>query len=652
MRFLKIEAKNYRQYQNLDLDLVGHTNFSILQANIGVGKTTFTNAILWCLYGFEQSDKRILPEPLPNSAAVSDAGNGVIEVSVSLKIELDDESKSIATVRRTQKFTIAQGEVAPFADSVIRVTHLKDAGVGAAIIENGQNWVNLLLPRKLHPYFIFNGELSANYFAENSQQQIKETILRIARVDVLLRMKKHLQNVSDGIQGEMLKADPGNLESADKAVQDCRNSVDGISREIDGLEELLKQFDLDNADLRQRVEESGRVRKLIGELDELDYEHDLVKLQLKTEEDKLSLWVASNAPFYLGAQALEDMETMIEEAKSAGSFPPSFKPEPLLELISSGSCICGHDLKSDAKASQHIENLVNEYRIAGPRGVELQKIAVHLETFKERQADSQTEYDDHLKVIVSCRDDINSNRLRAEELKQEIGEAGDSQDVRIFEMLLAQLNARNDAATTLALKQAELLAENKLLTAAIAEYDRVLRKSSVTESLRNQFNFLKEAIEKIEEIKNRIVTGVLDRVGEELNSNFQEWHSKSKPETIELDENFKMRKVDEFGQSSSFSQGEFRLLYYSLCFAAREVSGFKLPLFVDSPWGNMDNTTRKKLAEVMGSGTDNRQTVILVLDSEYPVELAQIMAKSKPRNFTIGMNSGLKEKFSVITEVS
>lgn len=651
MKFLRIEAKNYRQYKNLDLDLSSDSTFAILQANIGVGKTTFTNAILWCLYGVEQVDKRILPEPLPNSAAISHADRSPVEVSVTLKIELDDEDHSVATLSRRQKFTVSDGLVTPYADSVLSVMHLKDTAVGASIVENGQSWINSLLPRKLYPYFIFNGEQSANYFAENSQQQIKDTILRIARVDVLQRMKMHLQKVADEIRAEMKKVNPGVLDLADSAVQQHREAVDELTSDIETLEGRLKQFDVENADLRQRVEEGGRVRKLISDLDQLDADLALFKLQLKTQEDKLALWAANNVAIFMASRALSQMAGKIAEADEAGTLPPAFKPENLLELISKGECICGHDLKNDSEAAGHVEALISEYREAGPRGQELQKIAVHLQIFAERKAEAARDYEDFIKVIQSCRDDITSNRAKAVELKAEIGDSGQSEDVKIFELLLQQLNARNDAATSLALKEAELEREKKLLVAATAEYDRVLKKSGVTASLRSEFEFLGEAISRIELIANTIMTGVLTRVSEELNSNFQSWHSKENPERIELDEDFKMRKVGEFGQTSSFSQGEFRLLYYALCFAARTVSGFKLPLFVDSPWGNMDNTTREALAEVMASDTENRQTVILVLDSEYPPELAQIMAKGKPKNFTIKMNSDQLEKHSIIQGV-
>ncbi len=651
MRFLKLETRNFRQYRELEIDLVGTSNFSIIQANIGIGKTTFTNAILWCLYGIEQLDKKKDLEAIPNESSMQRANGGPVEVVVTLKLELDDENKSVATIRRTQQFITTEGIPVAIGEANLRVSHLKDVTAGAEIVENPQVWINRLLPRKLYPYFIFNGEESANYFAESPQQEIRDTILRIARVDVLQRMKSHLQKVADDIRSEMKRSDPGNLESADGEVQLRREALSRSEEAIKELEQTLRNFDIENANLKDRVEKGGAVKKLMDELSVINSDLAVLREQQKAEEDKLALWAAINAQYYFGAQALLDMQAVIQAAKEEGSFPPAFKPESLLSLINNRKCICGQSLHGQSESLNHIEKLIDEYRIAGPRGAELQKLEVHLSNFLERQRDAEDSYRSLISVIKSYRDDIDIANGRAEEIKLQVGDEGQSNDVQIFELLLDQLNARNASATALALLRADFEEEKRLLANAEAEYERVLRKSGVAAALKNQYEFLNESIAEILKVSDRIMSGVLEQVRAELNNNFQSWHSKDNPEEIHLDEDFVITKIGNFGQSTSFSKGEYRLLYYALCFAARTVSGFNLPLIVDSPWGNMDNTTRKDLAGVMAESTTERQTVILVLDSEYPAEIAQIMASGRPRHFAIKMQSGAVDKYSEIVEV-
>ena len=55
IKILSIEFENYRQYKNITIEFPQNceNNLHILKAKNGTGKTTFLNAILWCLYSQE-----------------------------------------------------------------------------------------------------------------------------------------------------------------------------------------------------------------------------------------------------------------------------------------------------------------------------------------------------------------------------------------------------------------------------------------------------------------------------------------------------------------------------------------------------------------------------------------------------------------------
>ena len=52
--------KNYRQYRDVEIKFEPNPNknFTIIKGNNGTGKTTFLNALSWCLYGEEIHDYR------------------------------------------------------------------------------------------------------------------------------------------------------------------------------------------------------------------------------------------------------------------------------------------------------------------------------------------------------------------------------------------------------------------------------------------------------------------------------------------------------------------------------------------------------------------------------------------------------------------
>ena len=95
----KVKIRNFRQLTNVDIDFAKDEgkNFTIIQGRNGSGKTTFLNALSWCLYGEEsysldkQKGKKgisICNEKVKELATIGD------EVEVRVEIEfLDDDKK-------------------------------------------------------------------------------------------------------------------------------------------------------------------------------------------------------------------------------------------------------------------------------------------------------------------------------------------------------------------------------------------------------------------------------------------------------------------------------------------------------------------------------------------------------------------------------
>ena len=111
MRFESITTKNYRQYKNLYLEFPKATanDIHLIIATNGVGKTTFLNAINWCLYGDEphksggDTNNDADSFPICNLDAMDEAvrfGEEFVEVSVAIRA---NDGKNIYTFIRTAK---------------------------------------------------------------------------------------------------------------------------------------------------------------------------------------------------------------------------------------------------------------------------------------------------------------------------------------------------------------------------------------------------------------------------------------------------------------------------------------------------------------------------------------------------------------------
>ena len=105
----KIELINYRQYKKMTIDFEKNNNshLHILKAKNGTGKTTFINAITWCLYGEEKyltdSENAL---NLPNEKVVENTEeNGSVSVTVRITTK-DSETNQIIVYTREHKYKV------------------------------------------------------------------------------------------------------------------------------------------------------------------------------------------------------------------------------------------------------------------------------------------------------------------------------------------------------------------------------------------------------------------------------------------------------------------------------------------------------------------------------------------------------------------
>jgi len=106
MDLKRISIKNYRQYRDvkIEFDPNPDKNFTIIQGNNGTGKTTFLNALSWCLYGEEIHDYRDDSSmDICNNKSLKLADNHS-NIDVVVEMEFLDDDKKRLIFRRSKTF--------------------------------------------------------------------------------------------------------------------------------------------------------------------------------------------------------------------------------------------------------------------------------------------------------------------------------------------------------------------------------------------------------------------------------------------------------------------------------------------------------------------------------------------------------------------
>jgi DNA sulfur modification protein DndD len=649
MKFLSIRAQNYRQYEDLNLELVdGKQEFLVLEAESGHGKTTLFNALIWCLYGKEQGN---YPSPIVNELVIAKSPAGITaNVEVSIRLELDDES--IAVVSRSQEFIRDGNTGAPKGKSTLKVLHTRDKKVGADLIRDPDSWIQKNLPERLYPYVIFNGEKSADYFDTSAQTQVRDAVLGIARVDVLQRMKSHLENVRQDIMKDLRTEDPEALTHAESTVSRREDELREIERSISRLSTSLSDFDIQHQGLKEKVARSADLRAAVGRREEAENSVTELERELQTSQEGLANWAGKNAPFFLGRSALEKLHEAIQLSKSAGTFPPDFQFHALEKLLHDGTCICGRELGDSDNAKTHIQALIDEFKLAGPRGSVLQTLETHLTIFNSQTSDAWSSYESAILVQESIREDLETARSALQKAKSAVPEGNDMGELGVWDALTALLESRRDTERELVRNEELVRQAKESLLAARTEFERAASRSTTSKKLASEYTFLDKAITKIDSVYNEIVDDIRDLVGGALNSYYRQINTKDNPEEIVLTPKFGVYKINSVGAKTPFSPGESRMLYYAFCLALREVSGFHFPVLIDSPWGNVSKGARNEIAGLLAKNViGDFQLVLLVLDSEYTKEIDAILSVHKPRMFKVTLRSSKESKRAYLEKV-
>ena len=191
----KVKIKNYRQYRDVEIEFAQgeSSNFTIIKGDNGTGKTTLLNALSWCLYGKEIHD-------YGDESAMDICNNKTAylaknkqRIPVSVKIRFIDEGEPLI-FERTREYYKEGNElkVSQMGDKFF--TSKKENGK-VVKEENDQFTLERKIPKEIEDYFFFDGARLSQYFQDNSNQNIKDSIYVISQLNLFENLSNNLPKV-------------------------------------------------------------------------------------------------------------------------------------------------------------------------------------------------------------------------------------------------------------------------------------------------------------------------------------------------------------------------------------------------------------------------------------------------------------------------
>jgi len=369
MKLSKITIENYRGYYGknvIDFNTdKKKKHIDLVIARNDTGKTTFLNAIYWCLYGEEQfyssknsnkrimSNKKIIETPIGN------------KLNFSVSLVFSDEKGPKFEITRKRIFKRARDEdndlkIIPDGEDTFYGMELNSKGTGFENIEHVENFVVSHIPKGISSFFLLDGEQLKAIFTSDINYKIKDAIERVANIDSINGMIENLQQLDRKYSSMKSGIDP-NFGAIQKEIDRCQEKIDEFegSREknIKEKERLKKQLSelvdyLQNHNETIVREYSLREKQLQEETERADDE----RKELEGELNNLVIkaYILKNAK-----NSLKETSDKFNEIIEGGNFPPAVDPAHVLQLIKRKECICGTKLKKGSSEEKSLQKLAD-----------------------------------------------------------------------------------------------------------------------------------------------------------------------------------------------------------------------------------------------------------------------------------------------------
>ena len=624
----KVELTNFRRFygfHKVSFDFNDEKNVTIFSADNNSGKSTFVNALTWCLYGDELHDSKDRSEPYINTIVLKEAeeleNNPTAKVSVFIKFYEFDEKGKKNYFEVTRELTYEKWGDADWMEQPHDHVIFENQYEKPVEDEHAELKIKERIPKDMFRYFFFNGPSMRDYFDYESDFNLQESIDNISQLDLIGDVSKKLKKVH-----EKLKQDRKKNEHEDSSK--LSQQIDNVESDLMECKENKKQLKkYQEKALKKKLEyeqklkdiKAKKVKKLLKDRSKYETDKKTITSDKKKYKSQYEKLILELFPICALFDPIYNSYVAIEKSIEKDAIPENIRDQLLEYIKDKGQCICGADLKEHPECIDEIEQgLKAEDQINSNfrnESDEFEKILKKLKKIPKIEEISEqiNSKEEHLELIESKLSNISEDLLNADEDK-----------VNEYERFHIQF--KNDYESYSDDLEDEIVKIENLNT----KLTSLKKKQEQTEHLDEKADKIKRKIE----FSNKLMDIVLDLEDDVRNHIKEKVNKKTKNQFINikgdeysdvlLDDEYNVTVIENNGNDvnpDDISDGIENLLALSFIMALHSINGFDLPLIIDAPFEKLDNTQRLNFIDNLHSFTKDRQVVFLFTDSQYTSEV-------------------------------
>lgn len=647
MKLTSIKLCNFRSFYGQTPEIIIATgdikNTTIIHGNNGSGKTSLLNAFTWVLYE-KFTAAFAVTEQLVNKRAIAEAED---EQPVECWVEVGWEHEGNRyRAKRTCRVYKNPTTIEATKTKLIIQT-VGDDGKWYFPIEQAEEIINNILPASLHQYFFFDGERIEEIVRSDKKSEIAEATETFLGVKVIDLAIKHLKEAKKTLDNELAAIGDAETKQLLKEQNKIEQEIESIDNRQTEIKKELENQQTFKKDVSSRLIELSAVRELQERREILETQKRSSYEEIKKTKEALKKIISKQGYTVLLGQTTASFREIISELKQKGELKSGISKEFVAELIKTGRCICGAELKEGGNGHFHVKTLLKK---TGSSSVEETAIRMGAQV------------DDIDKQADNFWENVNREQARISQIKtslsqiegeldniEEILRKDPNEDISGLQKRLDGIEAKIDELNR------EQGANQKELSHLNTEVD-VLAKQIAKQKQNEGRQILaqrriiatQEAIERLTEVKNRQEKQFRLQLEKRVQEIFAE--ISVTPYMPKITEKYELTLVENttgIEAPVAASTGENQIL--SLSFIASIIDKVRewsekrkimmvpdsstFPIVMDSPFGSLDANSRRHIAQTIPKLAN--QLVVLVTKTQWRVEVEEEIIERIGREYVL-----------------
>jgi DNA sulfur modification protein DndD len=648
MKLTSIKLCNFRSFygKTPEVTLAGGDirNTTMIYGSNGAGKTSILNAFTWVLYE-KFSAAFASTEQLVNKRAIAESQPGQ-PVECWVEVGWEHEGNRYRATRGCRVYK-NESDVIEAGKTQLKIQVAGDDGKWYFPIQQAEEIITQILPLSLHQYFFFDGERIEEIVRSNNKAEISEAIRTFLGVEVIELSIKHLKDAKKSLETDLKHiGDPETKQLLTKQEKQ-ELEIENINKRQTEINQELEYQQTFKKEISNKLRELSAVKELQERKQSLESQKNSLLEGLKKTRENLKKVISARGYTVLLSETTAKFREIFTDLKQRGELTAGISQEFVNDLLTSGRCICGADLREGTHTHFHVKNLMKK---AGSSTVEETAIrmSAQVDEIDKQALGFWEEADREQGRIKQLRENLDQVELELANIQEQLRK-DPNEEISGLQKRLDEIEAKIDELNR---EQGANRQELSHLKAAIDALIKQISKQKQNEEKQSlaqrRINATQDAIERLSEVKNRQENQFRLQLEQRVQEIFSD--ISFTPYIPKISEKYELSLVENttgIEAPVAASTGENQIL--SLSFIASIIDKVRdwserrkmmmvpdsstFPIVMDSPFGSLDANSRRHIARTIPKLAN--QLVVLVTKTQWRVEVEEEIADKIGKEYVL-----------------